>query len=256
MLLALDIGNSTITAGVFSADKLIARWVFQTVRQKTADEIGSLLRQFFSNSDLDFRRVSAVFISSVVTELDFAIRRMTETYFGLQPIFLDHRFDFGLGLDYQPPSGIGADRLVAAFAAVEKYGFPCIVCDFGTATTIDYVDSEKVFRGGIITPGMRTLSDSLFEKTSKLPRTEISRPEKVIANSTLGSIRSGVYFGYIGLVDGIIRRMLKETKETPPIISTGGLAKLIAEASELVEIIEEDLLLEGLRLAFERDNGK
>jgi type III pantothenate kinase len=153
---------------------------------------------------------------------------------------------------YESPKDIGADRLVDAFAAVEKYGKPCIVCDFGTATTIDVVNERSEYLGGIITPGLSVLADTLFQKTSKLPKVEVKKPEKVIGNSTVTSIQSGIYHGYIGLVDGILQKMINELGEKPQIIATGGLAALIAENSDLITIVDETLMLEGLRLIYKK----
>jgi type III pantothenate kinase len=177
---------------------------------------------------------------------------MSVTYFGLNAIVLDSSFDFGLEIKYNPPSSVGIDRVVAATAAVHKYGKPCIVCDFGTATTIDAVNAKGEYLGGTITPGMNVFADALFEKTSKLPKVEIKKVETVIGNSTVHSIQAGIYFGYGGLVDRIIRRMIEELGEKPRIVATGGLAVLVAEGSELIETIDETLMLEGLRLIYEK----
>ncbi len=166
--------------------------------------------------------------------------------------FVDYTFDLGLKILYESPKDIGADRLVDAFAAVEKYGKPCIVCDFGTATTIDVVNERSEYLGGIITPGLSVLADTLFQKTSKLPKVEVKKPEKVIGNSTVTSIQSGIYHGYIGLVDGILQKMINELGEKPQIIATGGLAALIAENSDLITIVDETLMLEGLRLIYKK----
>ena len=157
----------------------------------------------------------------------------------------------GLKINYDPPENLGIDRLVAAFAAKVKYGKPCIVCDFGTATTIDAVNSVGEFSGGIIVAGMHILADALFQKTSKLPKIKIKKAEKVIAHSTVEAINAGIYFGYIGLTDGIIKRMIGELKEKPKVIATGGLASIIADGSEFIEIFDENLMLDGLRLIYE-----
>ena len=251
MLLAIDIGNTNTSLGVFEGENLIAQWQMATVRNRTSDEIGVLIRQMFSVSEIVYEKVSALIISSVVPQLNFTFREVSEKYFGLDAIVLDSTFDFGLKIKYNPPSSVGIDRIVAASAGSRKYGNPCIVCDFGTATTIDAVNSEGEYLGGTITPGMNVFADALFEKTSKLPKVEIKKVETVIGNSTVHSIQAGIYFGYAGLVDGIIRRMIEELGEKPRIIATGGLAALVAESSELIETIEETLMLEGLRLVYE-----
>lgn len=246
MLLAIDIGNSSTKLGVFDHEKLIKHLIIPTIRSKTADEIHHSVKDEINE------QISALFISSVVPELNDSFREFGEKYFNQTPIFVNYTFDFGFKIKYNPPENAGADRLIAAFAAVEKYAKPIIVCDFGTATTIDAVNSNSEYLGGIITPGMNTLSDALFIKTSKLPRVELKKPESVIGNSTVGSIQSGVFYGYIGLTEGILRRMIDELGENPKVVATGGFAKLISENCELIEIVDENLMLDGLRLIYEK----
>ncbi|MBA2494944.1 MAG: type III pantothenate kinase [Acidobacteria bacterium] len=252
MLLTIDTGNTNTTFGVFDGENLIKKWRLSTVPERTSDEIGVLLRQFFSLGNIDFQQVLAIIISSVVPQLNPAFQKMSADYFRCEAIFVDYTFDLGLKILYESPKDIGADRLVDAFAAVEKYGKPCIVCDFGTATTIDVVNERSEYLGGIITPGLSVLADTLFQKTSKLPKVEVKKPEKVIGNSTVTSIQSGIYHGYIGLVDGILQKMINELGEKPQIIATGGLAALIAENSDLITIVDETLMLEGLRLIYKK----
>jgi len=246
MLLAIDIGNSSTKLGVFDNENLIKRLTVPTIRSKTADELYDSLR------DEIHGQFSAIVISSVVPELNASYRDLSEKYFNKTPIFINHTFDFGFSINYDPPETAGADRLVAAFAACEKYGAPVIVCDFGTATTIDAVSSKNEYLGGIITPGINTLSEALFIRTSKLPRVEICKPAAVIGNSTARSIQSGIFYGYIGLTEGIIRRMIIELGEKPKTVATGGFADVIAESCDLIEIVDENLLLEGLRLIYEK----
>lgn len=246
MLLAIDIGNSSTKFGVFERENLIKRFTIPTIKGKTSDEIYDSIQE-----EIKFQ-VSAVVISSVVAELENAFRELAENHFGQTPVFVNHTFDFGFSINYNPPENAGADRLIAAFAAVEKYGKPCIVCDFGTATNIEVVNSQNEYIGGIIAPGINTLSEALFIKTSKLPRVEIRKTEKVIENSTISCIQSGIFYGYIGLVEGIISRMKKELGEKPRIIATGGFASLIAENCNLIKIVDENLMLDGLRLIWEK----
>lgn len=252
MLLAIDIGNTNTSLGVFEGEKLIAHWRMATVHDRTADEIGVLARQMFTLAGIDFQKITAVIIASVVPPLNSSFQKMSEKYFGHSTIFVDGKLDLGLKILYNPPSDVGADRIVDAVAAMEKYGTPCIVVDFGTATTFDAINENGEYLGGIITPGIAILSDALSLRTAKLPRVEIKKPEKVIGDSTVGSIQSGLYYGYAGLVDGILRRMITEMGEDARIIATGGLAPLIAEISELIETVDEDLMLEGLRLIYEK----
>jgi type III pantothenate kinase len=246
MLLAIDIGNSTTKFGVFDGAKLITRFSIPTQRNQTADEINDS-----AAVNLNYP-VSAVIVSSVVPELNDSFQKFAATRFGLKAVFVNHSLDFGLKIKYNPPESLGIDRAVAAFAAREKYGKPVIVCDFGTATTIDYVNRDGEFAGGTITPGIKTLADSLFQKTSKLPKIEIEKPEKVIGASTVSAIQSGIYFGYAGLVKEILRKMFEESGETPKIIATGGFASIIAESVAEIEIVDENLMLEGLRLIYEK----
>lgn len=246
MLLTIDIGNSTTKFGVFDHEKLIARFRLPTLRRQTGDEINDLTAEKLNYP------IRAAIVSSVVPELNDSFQKFGEKRFKLKPVFVNQAVDFGLKILYNPPENLGIDRAIAAFAAREKYGKPVIVCDFGTATTIDVVNAGGEFIGGIITPGIQTLADSLFQKTSKLPRVEIEKPEKVIGNTTVSAIQSGIYFGYIGLVEGILRKMILESGENPKIIATGGFAALIAEGVKMIEIIDENLMLEGLRLIYEK----
>jgi len=243
MFLAIDIGNRFTKFGIFEGKSLFNRITFQTIRTQTADEI---------NSQTLIQSLRAIIISSVVPELNDAYREFAGKFFNLKPVFVDNTFDFDLKIKYHPPESVGVDRIIAAFAVAEKYEKPCIICDFGTATTIDAVNSKGEYLGGTIAPGIKTLSESLFLKTSQLPRVEIEKPESVIGDSTVKSIRAGIYFGYIGLVDGIIGRMIAELGEHPKVVATGGFAKLIAETSEKIEIVDDNLILEGLRLIYEK----
>lgn len=246
MLLAIDIGNSTVKFGIFENEILRNKFSIASVRTQTADEIYSQILPHINSA------ISAVIISSVVPDLKNSFRELSIKHFKTEPVFVGHNFDFGLKIKYFPLETLGADRMVDAFAAVAKYGKPCIVCDFGTATTIDAVNSESKYLGGIITPGFNTLSEALFIKTAKLPRVEIKKPENIIGNSTISSIQSGIFYGYIGLVEGILQRMIKELGENPRIIATGGFARLIAENCPMIESVDENLLLDGLRMIYER----
>lgn len=244
MLLVIDIGNTSTKFGVFENAVLVARQTAPTVHTLTADEIFRLI---------EIRQtIHAVVVSTVVSELKNAYREFSNKCFNVEPIFVTSSIDTGLKINYVPSDTLGADRFVAAFAATEKYGNSCIVCDFGTATTIDVVNSSGEFLGGIITPGMDTMRESLFTNTSALPLIKLRRPEKVIGNSTVTSIQSGIYFGYVALVDGVIERMKTELGEPTKVISTGGLAKLIAETSKEIEVIDDDLMLDGLRMLYDK----
>ncbi|HET9788779.1 MAG TPA: type III pantothenate kinase, partial [Pyrinomonadaceae bacterium] len=185
--------------------------------------------------------------------LNYTLKTMAETYFHLSPFFVDNTADTGVRILYEPPSDVGADRLVDAAAAIHKYGAPCIVVDFGTATTFNAINSRGEYLGGVITPGIMISSDALFDRTAKLPRVDIKRPQKVIGSSTISAMQSGLYHGYVGLVDGVLRKMLDEIDGKPRVIATGGLAPLIATGSEFIELVDDTLTLEGLRLVYERN---
>ena len=248
MILAIDIGNSSVKFGIFDKENLVSRFQIPTVRTQDADEINSLIQDNFK------QKISAIVISSVVPELRESFQTLGEKFFDVSPIFVDNTFDLGLKIKYFPPENLGIDRIVAAFAAVAKYGKPCIICDFGTATTIDAVNAEGEFLGGTIVAGINLLADALHHRTSKLPLVELKKPANVIGNSTISCIQSGVFYGYVGLTEGIIRRMIGELGEKPKVVATGGFANLIAESAKIIEIVDENLMLEGLRYIFKRRN--
>ncbi|HEX8775184.1 MAG TPA: type III pantothenate kinase [Pyrinomonadaceae bacterium] len=255
MLLVIDVGNTNTSLGVYDGDKLVADWRLTTARARTVDEYGVHARNLFALAGIDFKAITAVAVASVVPPLNYTLKRMAEVYFDRTPLFIDHTVETGVPILYQPPSDVGADRIVDAVAAIHKYGAPCIVVDFGTATTFDAINERGEYLGGVITPGITISSDALFARTARLPRVEIKRPVSVIGTSTIGSMQSGLYYGYAGLVDGILRRMIEELGGSPRVIATGGLAPLIATGSELIEIIDDTITLEGLRLIYERSKA-
>src|SRR6266478_8659137 len=252
MLLVIDIGNTNTSLGVFDGENLVTHWRLTTARARTGDEWGVHARNLFALGGLDFKTIDAIAIASVVPPLNFTLKRMAESYFNLTPLFVDHSLNTGVPILYEPPSDVGADRIVDAVAAIQKYGAPCIVVDFGTATTFNAINSKAQYVGGAITPGIMISSDALFERTAKLPRVDIRRPQKVIGSSTIAAMQSGLYHGFVGLVDGVLRKMVEEMGTAPRVIATGGLASLIATGSEFIELVDETLTLEGLRLVYER----
>jgi type III pantothenate kinase len=252
MLLVIDIGNTNTSLGVFDGEILVANWRLTTARERTGDEWGVHTRNLFALAGLDFKSIDAIAIASVVPPLNFTLKRMAEVYFQVTPLFVDHTIETGVPILYQPPSDVGADRIVDAVAAIHKYGAPCIVVDFGTATTFDAINAAGEYLGGVITPGITISSDALFQRAAKLPRVEIKRPQKVIGSATVEAMQSGLYYGYVGLVDDILRRMIAELGGAPRVIATGGLAPLIAKGSGFIETVDETLTLEGLRLVYER----
>jgi len=252
MLLVIDVGNTNTSLGVYEGEHLVTHWRLTTARARTVDEYGVHARNLFALGGFDFKAITAVTIASVVPPLNHTLKRMAEVYFGHTPMFIDHTTDTGIEILYEPPSDVGADRIVDSVAAVHKYGAPCIVVDFGTATTFNAINAEGKYLGGAITPGINISADALFERAARLPRVEIKRPRAVIGSSTVAAMQSGLYFGYVGLVNGILRRMIVELGGTARIVATGGLAPLIATGSELIETVDDTLTLEGMRLIYER----
>ena len=249
MLLAIDAGNTNIKLGLFQGAELLANWRLATDRSRTADKYGNDVRGLFAS--IDVKQVEAIVITCVVPQLHDTLRMMSERYFELTPLFVDHTTKTGLTILYDNPSELGADRIVNAVAAVEKYGAPCVVIDFGTATTFNAINSKREYLGGIIAPGLMTAADALFARAARLPRVAIERPKKVIATSTIEAMKSGLFYGYGSLVDGLIERMLEEMEETPKVIATGGLAELMEHASRYKYQIDENLTLDGLRIVYE-----
>jgi type III pantothenate kinase len=256
MLLVVDVGNSNTSLGVYRDAELIAHWRLTTNVARTVDEYGVLARNLFELAGLDFKAIDAIAVASVVPPLNYTLKKMAEDYFHLTPLFIDHSTNTGLSILYEPASDVGADRIVDAVAAIEKYGAPCIVVDFGTATTFNAINSRGAYLGGVITPGIMISSEALFLRTAKLPRVDIKRPQRVIGSSTVSAMQSGLYYGYAGLVDGVLLKMIDELgsdPKPPRVIATGGLAPLIATGSEVIELVDDTLTLEGMRLVYERN---
>ena len=259
MLLAIDIGNSSIKFGIFNGEELFHKFSIQTKRDYTADELMfdrlKLVDDQFIQVD-----IATCVISSVVPELNPVFAEVCRELFRVTPWFVDRTWDFGLNVNYDPPESMGVDRLVNAFAAVSKYGKPSIICSLGTATTIDAVNGAGDFLGGVIAPGMVVSARALQVMTAKLPNVPIEKPKTVFGTTTTGSIQAGLVFGHAAMVEGIIRRMLMETAGFSSsaelnIVATGGFAKLIAPEVPSITRVDENLTLEGLRFLGEMKNS-
>jgi len=253
MLFAIDIGNTNIVMGVYQGNNLKHYWRISTDTSKTSDELGVLLNQLFGYKGISFKDINAVVISSVVPTIMSDIKIMCEEYMGLKPLIIRHDIKAGLVIKLDNPKEVGADRIVNAVAAIEKYGAPTIVVDFGTATTFDAISSEKYYLGGAIAPGIDISVDALFSRAAKLPRFELKKPDSVIGKNTVECMQAGILYGYIGQVDGIVSRMKKELGGSPVAVATGGLAGFIVPYCETVDYIDPYLTLEGLKIIFERN---
>ncbi len=251
VLLALDVGNTNIALGTFCGPNIVSHWRIGTHKTGTSDEYGILLRNLINARDIDIGTITGAIISCVVPTLIDPLKGALKEYFGVTPIIVGPGIKTGMPILYQNPKEVGADRIVNAVAAYNKYHTGVIVVDFGTATTFDCISDKGEYMGGVIAPGLQISSEALFEAASKLPRVEIARPKSVIGKTTVESIQSGLVFGYAGLVDGIVERLLREMPPGTRVVSTGGLAELIAKESKAIEEVDDFLTLQGLRLIYE-----
>jgi type III pantothenate kinase len=259
MLLALDVGNTNTKLGLYRLDvekpELAAHWRVTTHRAQTVDEYGVLFVNLFEMNGMSPSQVTHIIISSVVPPVETTLRQVCETYFHLEPLFVEPGIKTGMPVLVDNPTELGADRLADSIAAFERYGGPCIVVNFGTATRFEVISARGEYLGGAIAPGLGISADALYSRAARLTRVDIKRPAKVIGTNTVAHLQSGLYFGYIGLVDGILERMIAELGAKPKVISTGGLARMISEDSRFITEIDDMLTLDGLRILFERNRA-
>lgn len=252
MLLALDIGNTNIGIALYKGDRLAGYWRIHTDREKTADEYGLLITQLLTTKDVTPASVQAIAVACVMPPILPTVESMCQNYFNVTPLIIDARTDTGLIIRYEPPQHVGADRIVNAVAAIAKYPLPAVVVDFGTATTFDCVSRDGEYLGGAIAPGIGISLESLFERASMLPRVTLEAPGTPIGKNTIMSIQAGVVYGTAGLVDTMVHAISQEMGEKPTVIVTGGLARAIAEECRSIDIVDDLLTLDGIRLVYER----
>lgn len=253
MLLVIDVGNTNTVLGLYDGDRLIYDWRIRTEIDHTVDEYGMLIFNLYQSSRMktkEIKAVNAIIISCVVPPMLNILEPLCEKYFNVKPLIVGPGIKTGMPIHYDNPKEVGADRIVNAVAAYNKYRRESIIVDFGTATTFDYVSAKGEYMGGCIAPGIVISSEALFRRAAKLPRVEFSTPKAIVTKDTVSAIQAGIMFGYAGLVDGIVERIKSEVKSSPLVIATGGLAKVVAKETRSIEKIDEMLTLEGLRIIY------
>jgi len=255
MILVLNAGNSNIALGIFEQDKLKHHWRMETNRHKTEDEYAMQVKAFFSHIQIAFEHIKGIIISSVVPPIMYVLEEMCRKYFHIKPLIVGPGVKNGLNIKYENPREVGADRIVNAVAAIEEYGgkSPLIVIDFGTAITYCYINEKGDYLGGAIAPGIAISTEALYARASKLPRIEITRPSNVIGKNTISAMQAGIIFGFVGQVEGIVSRMKENSKSEPLIVATGSLAKIIANETTMIDIVDDLLTLKGLHVIYKRN---
>ena len=260
MLLAIDVGNTNIVLGVFRDSELVHSWRLATLRERTSDELGILITGLCGHYQVTRPDITGIVIGSVVPPLTSTMMMMARDYFGQTPLNVDPAGNAGMPILYDNPAEVGADRVVNGIAAYERYGRPdrrnVIVVDFGTATTFDVVSAKGEYLGGVICPGPQISADALFQRAAKLPRIDVRKPDRVIGRTTVASMQSGLFWGYVDMIEGLVRRIRLELGGNAAVVATGGLAESVAPETKIVEHVDLELTLRGLRLVWERNQSR
>ena len=253
MILLIDVGNTNVTIGACEGNEIKASWRMTTNKDQTSDEIGVTLRNFLTYNEIDIANIEGTIISSVVPPIMYSLTHAVRKYIGTEPIIVKSSSKMGLTIKVDNPKEVGADRLVNAVAAIKKYKAPLIIVDFGTATTFCTINKDNEYLGGVILPGVKISLNALVEKTAKLPRIEIAKPESIIGTNTVSSMQAGMYYGYAGSVDNIVTKIKEELGEDATVIATGGLARMIAKEAKTIDTIDSELTLEGLKIIYDNE---
>lgn len=253
MILVVDVGNTNIVLGLYEEKQLLHHWRLSTNRSSTTDEYGMMIYNLFQHAGIELDQVEGVIISSVVPPLMFVLEQLCSKYLKKSPLVVGPGIKTGLNVRYENPREVGADRIVNAVAAIELYGAPCIIVDFGTATTFDYIDESGQYVGGAVAPGIGISTEALYQRAAKLPRIELVKPKSVVGRNTVASMQAGIIYGFAGQVDGIVGRIREEHSKNAKVIATGEMAQLIASESRTIETVNPLLTLQGLQMVYERN---